>query len=99
MRFIATFVYGAVSTFCLLASCRPAHANPHITVHVDLRTDAGVKRTFDEIAMAAENICPYHGDRYLKHVEIFQRCRREAIESAVYRIADVRLAEYASTHR
>ena len=99
MRFIATFIYAAVMTFCLIAACHPAHANPHEPVHVDLRTDAGVKTTFDSIAAAAENVCPYAHDRYLKHVEIFQKCRREAIESAVYRIADVHLAAYASTHK
>lgn len=81
----------------LLTISALSHANPHQTVRVDLRTDEGVKDTFNAISMAAENSCPYIGDKSIRHQEIFRQCRREAIESAVYRIHDIRLARYAAT--
>lgn len=81
----------------MVSSLAAANPNQKVTLP-DLRTDAGVKAAFNQISMAAENVCPYHGDRYIKHQQIFQRCHREAIESAVYRVHDMRLAEYAKTH-
>ena len=83
----------------LLIAATTANANPHETVKFDLRTAAGVKAAFNAISMAAENVCPYSTDSSPRYHTIYVQCRREAIESAVYRIADINLAAYAATHR
>jgi UrcA family protein len=85
---------------CALAGLPAAHAadarGPSaVTVRYDdlnLDTDSGVRTLYARLKRAAELVCPGSHDRDLARVSIGRACKAQAVDAAVTRVHNPRLA-------
>jgi UrcA family protein len=84
---------GAAAAAGMAGAATPALDTPAITVKYDpatLDSDGGARQLYARLANAAAEVCPNYDSRWISHQA--EVCREHAIESAVAKVHNQRLA-------